>query len=643
VAIKTVKLADADDEETAEALARFKREAQAAGRLSHPNIVGVYDYGETDELAYIVMEFVEGRSLKSLLDQEKRLPPDEACTIMQQVLAGLGYSHARGVVHRDIKPANIMLTSEGQVKIADFGIARIESSSMTSVGTVMGTPAYMPPEQFLGEAVDARSDIYAAGVMLFHLLTGERPYEGNMTTIMQKVLSLEPAPPASARAAGLPAVFDGVIAGAMAKAPANRYPSAGAFAQALRTAFEAASAEPEADATIVAPSPRARPAAEAELTATPRAAPVQVPPALAPPLPKLRQTKRAFPWALAAGMAAVVVASAAGTWFVLRPKAPEPSAPPVPATPAPAPVLSAEQMRDRVATAIGDIACTDLAISSGTAGAIAVSGYAGEGTPQQSARTAADAAAGSPVDWSVRSLDTGYCTALDIVRLASQPGADGVSKTLDLSLNGSHGWASLHDGDPIVPAVVTPSYPAWVSMDYLSAVQGALQHLVPGAADFDRLRAPGETIALKAEQTGCVSPPFGTDMIISVAAAQPLLTAPRPANESNPRDYLETLRQAVSAARANGEQTSAALVAVETSPAAATGEQRAVVTTAGLALHASPRDNAPVRARLAMCEPLTAGQRVKSGTQAWVQVNAAQGAGWVQAGGLQFLTAGAAP
>jgi serine/threonine-protein kinase len=159
VAIKTVRLADADDEETVEGLARFKREAQAAGRLSHPNIVGVYDYGETDDIAYIVMEFVEGRSLKSLLDQEKRLPPREAAEILGQVLAGLGYSHARGVVHRDIKPANIMLTGEGQVKIADFGIARIESSSMTSVGTVMGTPAYMPPEQFLGEAVDARSDL----------------------------------------------------------------------------------------------------------------------------------------------------------------------------------------------------------------------------------------------------------------------------------------------------------------------------------------------------------------------------------------------------------------------------------------------------------------------------------------------------
>ena len=119
VAIKTVRLVDADDEETAEALARFKREAQAAGRLTHPNIVAVYDYGEVNEIAFIVMEFASGKSLKTLLDEQKRLPPREAVRIMEQVLAGLAYSHARGVVHRDIKPGNIIIVEGGQVKIAD--------------------------------------------------------------------------------------------------------------------------------------------------------------------------------------------------------------------------------------------------------------------------------------------------------------------------------------------------------------------------------------------------------------------------------------------------------------------------------------------------------------------------------------------
>ena len=132
VAIKTVRIPDThDDPETEEALARFRREAQAAGRLTHPNIVGVFDYGETGDIAYIVMEYVDGPSVKSLVDRQERFGLPETLRIMTDLLNGLQFSHARGVVHRDIKPANIMLTSEGQGKIADFGIARIESSSMT--------------------------------------------------------------------------------------------------------------------------------------------------------------------------------------------------------------------------------------------------------------------------------------------------------------------------------------------------------------------------------------------------------------------------------------------------------------------------------------------------------------------------------
>ncbi|MGH7155067.1 MAG: serine/threonine-protein kinase, partial [Acetobacteraceae bacterium] len=190
VAIKTVRIPeDSDDPETEEALARFRREAQAAGRLTHPNIVGVFDYGETGDIAYIVMEYVDGPAVKSLLDKQERFGPNETMRIMTDLLNGLQFSHARGVVHRDIKPANVMLTSEGQAKIADFGIARIESSSMTQAGTVLGTPAYMSPEQFMGQVVDARTDLYSSGVLLYQLLTGERPFEGGMSAIMHKALN----------------------------------------------------------------------------------------------------------------------------------------------------------------------------------------------------------------------------------------------------------------------------------------------------------------------------------------------------------------------------------------------------------------------------------------------------------------------
>src|SRR5580692_1325457 len=238
VAIKTVRLPDASDPETEEGLARFRREAQAAGRLSHPNIVGVFDYGETSELAYIVMEFVDGPPLKDVLDKHERFVLADIVRIMEDLLSGLQFSHERGVVHRDIKPANVMLTASGQAKIADFGIARIESSLMTQAGTVLGTPAYMSPEQFMGQVVDARSDIYSSGVLLYQLLTGERPFEGSMSAIMHKALHTE-APLPSQISVTSPRSFDAVVNRAMAKRPDDRYASAAEFLAAIKAALTA--------------------------------------------------------------------------------------------------------------------------------------------------------------------------------------------------------------------------------------------------------------------------------------------------------------------------------------------------------------------------------------------------------------------
>jgi serine/threonine-protein kinase len=250
VAIKTIRLPEAHDAETEEQLSRFRREAQAAGRLTHPNIVAVYDFGETPELAYLVMEFVEGDSLKTVLDRDERLPLAQVLQLMQQLLEGLQYSHEHGVVHRDIKPGNLMLTRSGTLKITDFGIARIEGGSATQVGTVLGTPAYMSPEQWQGVPVDARADIYSAGVLLYHLLTGERPFEGGSTSaIMHKALHTEPVAPSQLSVSALPAL-DPIVLKAMARRPEDRYASAATFADALR-AFTTTTRE-EADRTIVA-------------------------------------------------------------------------------------------------------------------------------------------------------------------------------------------------------------------------------------------------------------------------------------------------------------------------------------------------------------------------------------------------------
>lgn len=255
VALKTVLKSIIDNSEAEEAFNRFRREAQAAGRLTHPNIVSVYEYGEDNDVAFIAMEFITGKELKELFDKGERFPLKECVRIMQQLLSALDYAHAHGVVHRDIKPANIVIAQDSHIKVVDFGIARIESSELTQVGTVMGTPTYMSPEQFMGLTVDGRSDIYSAGVILYQFLTGERPFTGNMATMMQKVLNQPPVPP-STHNPDIAKALEDVVLKAMAKRPEERFQNAAEFLQALNQATgapaPAANKTADADATVVA-------------------------------------------------------------------------------------------------------------------------------------------------------------------------------------------------------------------------------------------------------------------------------------------------------------------------------------------------------------------------------------------------------
>ncbi|MRR51330.1 MAG: serine/threonine protein kinase, partial [Rhodocyclaceae bacterium] len=251
VAIKTVRREQLDRSEADEVLARFQREAQAAGRLTHPNIVAVYEFGDDAGTAFIAMEFIEGKELKDYFDNDERFPLPKAIDIMEQLLGALDVAHKNGVVHRDIKPANIILLADGTVKVADFGIARIESSNLTQAGSVLGTPSYMSPEQFMGQQVDGRSDLYSAGVILYQFLTGEKPFTGALTTIMHKVLNEEPPAP-SILNVQVPRRFDAVVKKAMAKRPDERFATGKAFIEALKAAAAAPAASD--DATVVAPS-----------------------------------------------------------------------------------------------------------------------------------------------------------------------------------------------------------------------------------------------------------------------------------------------------------------------------------------------------------------------------------------------------
>ena len=170
-AIKTIRRDQLETPDAAEVVERFKREAQAAGRLNHPNIVSVYEYGEDQGIAYIAMEFITGKELKDYFDRGERFPIPTAVRIMTEILSALELAHRHGIVHRDIKPGNIYLLEDGHAKVADFGIARMESSDLTQVGISLGTPPYMSPEQFTGETLDGRSDLFSAAIIFYQFLT----------------------------------------------------------------------------------------------------------------------------------------------------------------------------------------------------------------------------------------------------------------------------------------------------------------------------------------------------------------------------------------------------------------------------------------------------------------------------------------
>ena len=565
VAIKTVRLPDAQDEEAQSGLARFRREAQAAGRLLHPNIVGVFDYGETNDAAFIVMEFVDGQTLKQMLDSGENLPLAETVRVIQDILAGLAYSHERGVVHRDIKPANVMITRDNQAKIADFGIARIESSSMTQAGTVLGTPAYMSPEQFTGQTVDRRTDIYSAGVLLYELLTCERPFEGSLTAIMHKALNTKPLRP-SQLSVTAPAVLDAVVGRAMARRPEDRYGSADDFAKAITRAMRPAQ---EPDATIIE---------------TPPPAPPQ-PVAAAPP--RGRNTM-----AVSAAIIGLLAIGGGGTWFLysgkptkpvvassVAPAAPAivqdakpppndiqpqpvlaPSPPPSPPPPPP-PVRSASAIAASLAASLPAIGCTLTHAAVAPGAAVTVTGVSGGGSPDAALRRAVASAGPAATDWQVASFDGPYCSALDLLRPVAEAGSP-------LALAQADGRAALADNDVIAVGLTMPSFGGYLHVAYLQH-DGTASPLVPGPGYPARAYAAGSKVEFGRPAAGFdgwrVGPPFGTDMIVAIASSAPLFTKALPDSQRSDA-YLRDLQAAMDALRRRGGSLAANAMVLETRP-----------------------------------------------------------------------------
>jgi non-specific serine/threonine protein kinase len=234
VAIKTISRNVVDADPRGEYLARFRNEARAAGRLAHPNIIGVYEYGEEEGVAYIAMEFVSGVDLRHYVHGHPGFGLEQTVALMTQLLSALEFAHACGIVHRDIKPSNLMISADGRLKVGDFGIARVDTAHLTATGMVLGTPAYMSPEQCQGKEADARADLFSAGVVMYELLTGHRPFDGPVEAIPYRICHAEPEPPSRRSLLALPTAIDDIVATALAKDPRQRFATARAFREALR-------------------------------------------------------------------------------------------------------------------------------------------------------------------------------------------------------------------------------------------------------------------------------------------------------------------------------------------------------------------------------------------------------------------------
>jgi len=255
VAVKTIRLSEEGTGlSRPELLSRFQTEARAAGLLTHPNIVVVYDAGEENGLYYITMELIEGKSLQALLDSGHSFPVPRVLRIMEQTCSALQFAHERSIIHRDIKPANLMLTADDTVKVTDFGTAKIlQFGTVQQTTHVMGTPSYMSPEQVKGRPVDGRSDIFSLGVLLYEILTGEKPFPGqSITTVIYKIVNEEPIPPRTLN----PSIHQGlsdIVMRALAKEPEVRYQSCRELLEDLRNYRALIPAERSPDATLISP------------------------------------------------------------------------------------------------------------------------------------------------------------------------------------------------------------------------------------------------------------------------------------------------------------------------------------------------------------------------------------------------------
>lgn len=598
VAIKAVRAHDHDAAELEELMARFRLEAQVGGQFSHPGVVQVYDYGEIDGEAFIVMEFIDGETLKTALDRKKPLPLDRAAEIIRGVLQALEPCHQQNIVHRDIKPGNIMLPASGGVKLADFGIAHADTSELTIMGAVMGTPAYMSPEQFTARhPVDYHSDIWSAGVVLYEMLTGTRPFAGTtMATIGQAVVNDGFEPP-SRRMPGLPAALDQVVARALRKSPKERYPSAQGFWLAVQEAIPASlvsrpDAAPRrglAERTPIWSAPRGGIVLVGILGLTFAAAgggwwylggnqdnktsPVGPMPIARPiaPAPSSGPPSTSDPHPLPVLSPVPAPSDPAPAPVVKPPSVPSPSVPTVPspyssspsspplASPSPAivpPKSAPGEPRLSIATRIVALPCSTVTVQADRfAGDVSTfRGIVGSGAP----RAALDAIV-APLPAARVAVRTFPNNDLSC-RFAEMVRAQGGGARLTAS-----GGPTLSTGDDIRVRLTMPDFAGVVRLDDLDT-RGKVSHLMEANMGEPPRFPAGATVGLGLsgdDLIGHVGPPYGTDLLVAIISSEPLVTSHRPAEEEA-APFLDQLSTAIAALRRRGGSVAADAVLVTT-------------------------------------------------------------------------------
>ncbi len=561
VAIKVILKAHLEGPRANELRERFKTEAIAGQRLRHPNIVPVYAYGEQQDCPYIVMKFVEGKQLKKVLDDGYRYSVTEALSIMEQLLEALDYAHSEGVVHRDIKPSNILYSERGRILVADFGIAKVDASTLTRTGIAMGTYGYMAPEQCLGTGSDHRADIFAAGVILYQLLTGERPFHADSeAAVMYQTLNVEPVKP-SDRNGQIPFVLDGVVAKAMAKRREERYQSAREFASALMQAVA---------------SPPSRPGAAMESLPTI--------PGMVAGLEARRQSKISKKMLATAGIFIVV-----SIWFLAQkevrvPKpdlgaaSPESAVPPASGSAAQSdggPSETVSPITQMLTRQLGDIVasveCAELETTLTAFGEVVLSGYLKPEDRESVERKIARLPGVKAVLFKAETLAWPYCELRRLLgpyEAANDSHRDerGRPSGVRLTPHRPDGW--YQEGERLVLTLTAPDLNSHLYVDYFM-IDGSVVHQFPVTASQQERQPPFKDFHL-GEGGGArqwqVAPPFGSEMLVAIAAQDPLFDAPRPEMDAS-KDYLPALTQALQRARTKGSIVLADLQRITTSPA----------------------------------------------------------------------------